>query len=102
MDSIVRLQVSLNLLLASVIAFLEIPIPQMLPGVVFHIVKKVYRFMEYGEQERETVCEQVQSSQYGTRPVAETDERKDGDDIGGDEAESRCNGEHQPDGSKDD
>ena len=102
MESIARLQVCLNLLLASAVALLEIPIPQMFPGVVFHIVKKVYRFMEYGEQNRQPFCEEVQSSQCGARDVAETDERSDDGSDGGEEDGSVTSGEYEPDGSKDD
>jgi hypothetical protein len=103
MESVQRLQVCLNLLLASVVAFLEIPVPRMFPGVVFHIVKRVHRYLEYnGEQDGEPFCEEVRSSQYGACDMAETDERSDGESDGGDEDESGSTCEHEPNESKDD
>ena len=102
MESIVRFQVCLNLLLASAVAFLEIPIPHLFPGVVLHIVKRVHRYLENGEQDRESVCEEVRSSEYGARDMAETDDNADGQYNGSDEDGSVTSGEHEPDGSKDD
>jgi len=102
MDSIVRFQVCLNLLLASAVAFFEIPIPNLFPGVVLHIVKRVGRYLEYGEHDRESVCEEVRSSQYGACDMAETDEPSDGESDGPEEDGSVAPGQYEPDGSKDD
>ena len=102
MESVIRFQVSMNLLLAGVIAFLEIPIPRLFPGVVGYIVKKVHLFFENGKYYRESFCEQVQSDEQGARDMAETDEQCDGDDDGHEESGSCSNGEYEPDGSKDD
>jgi hypothetical protein len=102
MESIVRFQVCLNLLLASAVAFLEIPIPNLFPGVILHIVKRVHRYLENGEQDRESFCEEVRSSEYGACDVAETDDDADGQHNGPDEDGSVTSGEYKPDGSKDD
>ena len=102
MDSIARFQVCLNLLLASAISFLEIPIPNLFPGVVLHIVKRVHSYIEYGEHDRESVCEEVRSSQYGARDVAEADESSHGESNGSEEDGSVTSGQYEPDGSKDD
>jgi len=102
MDSIARFQVCLNLLLASAIAFIEIPIPNLFPGVVLHIVKKVHSYLEYGEHDRESVCEEVQSSQYGACDVAEADEQPNGESDGSDENGFVTSCKYEPDGSKND
>jgi hypothetical protein len=102
MESIVRLQVCLNLLLASAVAFFEIPIPNMFPGVVHYIVKRVNRFLENGEQVSEPICEEVQSSRNGACDLAEADDESDGESHGSNEDGSVTSGEHQPDGSKND
>lgn len=103
MESIARFQICANLILASFIAFLEIPIPRLFPGVISHIVKRVHSYLEYnGEQDGESVCEEVQSSQHGACDMAEADERSDGELDGSNEDESGSPGEHEPDGSEDD
>jgi len=102
MESVVKFQICLNLLLASAVAFLEIPIPNLFPGVVKFIVKRVHRYLENGEHDRESVCEEVRSNEYGARDMAETDESPDGESDGSEEDGSVTSGEYQPDGSKDD
>jgi len=102
MESVIRFQVSMNLLLASLIAFLEIPIPRLFPGVVGYIVKKVNLCFENGQYYREPFCEQFRCEEQGTCDMAETDEQCDGDDDGQDESGSCTHGEYEPNGSKDD
>jgi len=103
MESIVRFQICANLLLASLVAFLEIPIPRLFPGVISHIVKRIHGYLEYnGEQDGESVCEEVQSSQHGACDMAEADEQSDGEPDGSDEDGSGSPGEHKSDGGQDD
>ena len=102
-ESIVRFQICANLLLASLVAFFEIPIPRLFPGVISHIVKRVSCYLDYnGEQDCESVCEEVQSSQHGTCDLAEADEQSDGEPDGSNEDGSGSSGEHEPDGGEND
>ena len=98
----VRIQVFLNLLLASVVSFFEIPIQNLFPGVVRCIVKRVNCFLENGEQVSESICEEVQSSRNGACDLAEADDESDGESHGSNEDGSVTSGEHQPDGGEND
>jgi len=103
METVPRIQISLNLLVATFLSAVEIFLPKLFPGVVHHIVKKVYRFIEYGEQqERCDFREDIQSSQQGTCNMAQTNEQSDGESHGSNEDEPGINGEHEPDESKND
>ena len=103
MESVARFQIFANLLLASLVAFLEIPIPSLFPGVISHIVKRVGSYLDYnGEQDSESVCEEVQSSQHGACDMAEADEQSDGEPDGSDEDGSGSPGEHKSDGGEND
>jgi hypothetical protein len=98
-----RIRVFANLLLASIIALIEVPLPNMFPGVVHYTVKRVdcWLYTPDGEPFCDDVHDSVQSYDQGPCDVVGEDEQDDGD-SGPDETDgSGRPGEHQPNGGQD-
>ena len=90
-----RLRVCVNLFAATFFALVEIPIPDLFPGAVHFLVKRVKHLIQYGERNRDQVCSEVQSEGSRTCSVAEADVVNDGEARSENGSSHGC--EHKPD-----
>jgi hypothetical protein len=76
---VARLQILTRFAFGTLLSLVYVPFPNMVDVILVHLIKNLGTFIEYGLDDEESVCGEVQSDGEDARDVAQEDGSDDGD-----------------------